>query len=148
MNNTKHLHARYPWMLNISVRKVPRQQIKTSNMIFTVMSCPEKLNRARKKRKNTHYILCEYKPTHMVGPIKCEYFSRNDGTCLAEKLLCDGKWHCVDGEDEANCTAICSSNEVEKCRNECSYEYNCRCARVTSSAKVEVAFQLANYVTM
>ena len=75
------------------------------------------------------YILCEREPVHLIEPIKCEYYSCNDGTCLAEKLLCDGKWHCVDGEDEANCTAMCSGNEVSNCLYECSYEYNCRCAR-------------------
>ena len=78
---------------------------------------------------SAHYILCERETVHMIEPIKCEYFSCNDGTCLAEKLLCDGTWHCVDGEDEANCTAMCSSNEVENCLYDCSYEYNCRCAR-------------------
>jgi hypothetical protein len=37
--------------------------------------------------------------------IECpqEAFQCNDGTCLARGSVCNGKWECPDGSDEARC---------------------------------------------
>ena len=79
--------------------------------------------------QSAHYILCEREPMHRLQPQKCEHFSCNDGTCLMEKFLCDGKYHCVNGDDETNCGSMCSSYEFKHCLEQCSYEVNCRCSR-------------------
>ena len=75
------------------------------------------------------YILCEREPTHRIQPNKCDHFLCNDGTCLWEKFLCDGKQHCVNGDDEENCGPMCTNAEVKNCLKQCSYEENCRCSR-------------------
>ena len=75
------------------------------------------------------YILCEREPTHRIQPNKCDHFLCNDGTCLLEKFICDGRQHCVNGDDEEQCVPVCTSFEVKNCLEQCSYEENCRCSR-------------------
>ena len=55
------------------------------------------------------------------------YFQCSDGTCLDEHLVCDGRQHCMMGEDEKNCTNICTDNV--NCAFSCSYLTNCHCVR-------------------
>ena len=60
-------------------------------------------------------------------------FQCNDGSCVSPAALCDGKWDCGYGEDEAECDAImCHINNIyqnhEFCQMECSTEkHNCLC---------------------
>ena len=60
---------------------------------------------------------------------KCSsaYFQCNDGTCLDEHLVCDGRQHCMMGEDENNCTHICT--DKVSCALNCSYMNKCYCLR-------------------
>ena len=55
------------------------------------------------------------------------YFQCNDGTCLDEHLVCDGRQHCMMGEDEQMCTHICT--DKVSCALNCSYMNKCYCLR-------------------
>ena len=55
------------------------------------------------------------------------YFRCYDDTCLDDQLVCDGRQHCLSGEDEANCTHICTHSV--NCASKCSYMKNCHCSR-------------------
>ena len=54
-----------------------------------------------------------------------DYFRCSDGTCLYKWFLCDGKIHCIDGEDELQCGHVCSA-DVD-CFRECNIENGCHC---------------------
>ena len=55
------------------------------------------------------------------------YFQCNDGTCIDEHLVCDGRQHCMMGEDEQECTKICTAKV--SCALNCSYMNKCYCLR-------------------
>ena len=63
------------------------------------------------KDKHGQYALCEVPalpPTSVGTCPHPSYFKCSDGTCLDEPLVCDGKQHCIGGEDEDECQDICT----------------------------------------
>ena len=77
--------------------------------------------------KNT-FVLCTKDPLPPDQPTcSSTYFQCNDGTCLDEHLVCDGRQHCMVGEDEQKCGNICT--DKVSCALSCSYMTNCHCLR-------------------
>ena len=61
--------------------------------------------------------------------VQCPYgfFECRDRTCLVESSRCDGKADCVDGDDEQDCSTICTHPHPETKCTLCSIADNCRC---------------------
>ena len=76
---------------------------------------------------NSH-VLCA---NDTIQPVKAtchpSYFKCSDGTCVDDHLVCDGRQHCMNGEDETTCTGICTQSTG--CALHCSYGNDCHCAR-------------------
>ena len=74
------------------------------------------------------FVLCT-KESLIPDTPKCHssYFQCSDGTCLDDHLVCDGRQHCMSGEDEKNCTEIYTHSV--NCALSCSYMTNCHCSR-------------------
>ena len=81
---------------------------------------------------NRQFTLCE-KPSHahtlMSDWLKCSevFMSCNDGTCVHDSLVCDGKPHCPDGKDENDCLHICSDHK-HSCMSQCHHRDLCSCS--------------------
>ena len=74
------------------------------------------------------------------------YFQCNDGTCLDEHLVCDGRQHCMMGEDENKCTRICT-DKVQLCFKLFIHDQLSLFKRFLPVWEVEVVFLLGNSVT-
>ena len=80
------------------------------------------------KANEPNYTLCE-KPSININIVtNCSdlYTACHDGTCVHDSLVCDGKPHCLHGEDEANCKHICSDNAAS-CMSHCHHRDLCSC---------------------
>ena len=66
--------------------------------------------------------LCEKHVHHTVVLTTCSdlYMVCDDGTCVHDSLVCDGKPHCQHGEDEADCQHICSDHS-HSCMYHCHH---------------------------
>ena len=74
------------------------------------------------------FVLCTKESLIPDKPIcHSSYFQCSDGTCLDDQLVCDGRQHCMRGEDETNCADICTHSV--NCGLHCSYMTNCHCSR-------------------
>ena len=75
------------------------------------------------------YTLCENSVNSAVIITNCSalYMTCDDGTCVHDSLVCDGKSHCLGGEDEANCKHICSDNTAT-CMSHCHHRDLCFCS--------------------
>ena len=80
--------------------------------------------------KYKHCTMCEKPSTHSLVFTNCSdfYMSCNDGTCVHDSLVCDGRPHCLDGEDEADCQHICSDHE-HSCMSQCHHRDLCTCSQ-------------------
>ena len=81
------------------------------------------------KTNEPTYTLCE-KPsinTEIITNCSSLYTECDDGTCVHDSLICDGKSHCPHGEDEANCERICSDNTAS-CMSHCHHRDLCSCS--------------------
>ena len=86
------------------------------------------------KTNELNYTLCE-KPSNDTETvtncsnlyIECDDIECDDGTCVHDSLVCDGKPHCLHGEDEANCERICSDNTTS-CMSQCHHRDLCSCS--------------------
>ena len=81
------------------------------------------------KTNEPNYTLCE-KPSINSGIVtNCSnlYTECDDSTCVHDSLVCDGKPHCLHGEDEANCEHICSDNTAS-CMSQCHHRDLCICS--------------------
>ena len=76
----------------------------------------------------SNFVLCTKKASASDKP-HCHpgYFQCNDGTCVDDHLVCDGKQHCMRGEDETQCRDTCTDGI--SCTSNCSYFANCHCVR-------------------
>ena len=74
------------------------------------------------------FVLCT-KDTMPLDQPTCSStsFQCSDGTCLDEHLVCDGRQHCMMGEDEKECTNTCT--DKVSCALNCSYMNKCYCLR-------------------
>ena len=82
------------------------------------------------KTNEPNYALCE-KPrvnTEIVTNCSNLYMDCDDGTCVHDSLVCDGKPHCLHGEDEADCERICSDNTAS-CMSQCHHRELCSCSQ-------------------
>ena len=88
----------------------------------------EMVNQSEVKDAENTFVLCT-KESLMPDKPMCHssYFQCSDGTCLDDQLVCDGRQHCMSGEDERNCTDICTHSV--NCASSCSYMTNCHCSR-------------------
>ena len=75
------------------------------------------------------FALCEKYVHHTVVLTKCSdlYTVCDDGTCVHDSLVCDGKPHCQHGEDEADCQHICSDHS-HSCMYHCHHRDLCSCS--------------------
>ena len=75
------------------------------------------------------FVLCEKPIDHSDILINCSdfYMMCNDGNCLHDSLVCDGRWHCMHGEDETDCQHICSGHTSD-CRTYCHHKDLCSCS--------------------
>ena len=73
--------------------------------------------------------LCEKSNNHSDISSNCAYLYKtcNDGTCVHDSLVCDGRPHCLHGEDEADCQHICSAH-THQCMSHCHYKDLCSCS--------------------
>ena len=76
------------------------------------------------------FTLCEKPRIHILKFFNCSdfYLMCNDGTCVHDSLVCDGKPHCQHGEDEANCQHICSEHK-HSCMSQCHHTNLCSCSQ-------------------
>ena len=118
--------------INISADKVLNVSVQEDFDIFwalqgtvDVIKYPSKANMYD---HNNVFSLC-VKDSLLPVKQKCHpsYFQCHDGTCVGDQLVCDGKQHCINGEDEAKCTGICTHSTA--CAQYCSYKNDCRCTR-------------------
>ncbi len=75
------------------------------------------------------YVLCEKQPLEHYGCSRGK-FECIDGSCILQTYLCDGKEHCLKGEDEANCWCVQRNkimNNTEFCLHSCKWP-QCKCA--------------------
>ena len=81
--------------------------------------------------KHRNLTLCEKPRTHTLMFTKCsDFFLRcNDGTCVHDSLVCDGKAHCQHGEDEADCRHICTDHKHSSCMSQCHHRDICSCSQ-------------------
>ena len=75
------------------------------------------------------FTLCEKSVLHTAVLPKCSdlYMVCDDGTCVHDSLVCDGKPHCQHGEDEADCQHICSDHS-HRCMSHCHHRDLCSCS--------------------
>ena len=75
------------------------------------------------------FTLCEKSVLHTAVLPKCSdlYTVCDDGTCVHDSLVCDGKPHCHHGEDEADCQHICSDHS-HSCMSHCHHRDLCSCS--------------------
>ena len=74
------------------------------------------------------FILCTREPIRPPTidiPDQFEAFTCTDGSLIAISLQCDGIPSCPNGEDEENCTNVCSSASIN-CFTNCLFPA-CRC---------------------
>ena len=71
------------------------------------------------------YVVCSSQPVQPTCPPS--YVICNS-RCISERFLCDGKIDCDNGEDEQNCTHLCTSFNTSQsyCQTKCHPE-NCTC---------------------
>ena len=76
-----------------------------------------------------HISLCEKSVAHAAVLTNCSefYMSCNEGTCIHDSLVCDGRSHCPYGEDEADCQHICSDHS-HNCMSHCHHRDLCFCS--------------------
>ena len=81
------------------------------------------------KRNEPKYTLCEKPMSNTAIITNCLklYTECEDGTYVHDSLVCDGKPHCLHGEDEANCEHICSDNTAS-CMSQCHHRDLCSCS--------------------
>ena len=81
------------------------------------------------KTNEPNYTLCEKPSTDIEIVTNCSnlYTECDDGTCVHDSLVCDGKPHCLHAEDEANCERICSDNTAS-CMSQCHHRDLCSCS--------------------
>ena len=81
------------------------------------------------KTNEPNYTLCEKPSINTAIVTNCSklYPECDDGTCIHDSLVCDGKPHCLHGEDEANCERICSDNTAS-CMSQCHHRDLCSCS--------------------
>ena len=81
------------------------------------------------KRNEPKYTLCEKPRSNTAVITNCSklYIECDDGTCVHDSLVCDGKPHCLHGEDEASCEHICSDNTAS-CMSQCHHRDLCSCS--------------------
>ena len=73
----------------------------------------------------TKYVVCSLQPVQSTCPpsyVIC------DSGCISEQFLCDGKVDCNSGQDEQNCTYLCTAfnRTPNYCQTKCHPE-NCTC---------------------
>ena len=76
-----------------------------------------------------HLTLCEKFVVYTRTLTECSdlYTVCDDGTCVHDSLVCDGKPHCLLGEDEADCEHICSDLN-HNCMYHCHHRDLCSCS--------------------
>ena len=81
------------------------------------------------KTNEPNYTLCEKPSINSEIVTNCSNLCTecDDGTCVHDSLVCDGKPHCLHGEDEANCAHICSDNTAS-CMSQCHHRDLCMCS--------------------
>ena len=74
------------------------------------------------------YVVCSSQPAQPTHPQS--YVICNTGY-ISEQFLCDGKIDCDNGEDEQNCSRLCSSynTSLNYCQTKCHPE-NCTCYKL------------------
>ena len=82
-----------------------------------------------KDPRKGRFALCEKPVLNDPVSSNCSdyYFTCADGTCIHDSFRCDGINHCKYGEDEARCSHICSSPNIN-CITDCHIENFCTCA--------------------
>ena len=85
-------------------------------------------NQTKYRTTINNFVFCT-KDTLPAEKLTCSstYFQCNDGTCIDEHLVCDGRQHCMMEEDEKKCTNICT--DKVSCALNCSYMNTCFCLR-------------------
>lgn len=84
------------------------------------------LSRSPCERNAIEFILCTSAPIRTVCP--SGYVSCGNG-CISDTHICDGKVDCQDGEDEGNCSHVCTADmytSLQFCLKQCHPD-NCTC---------------------
>ena len=102
--------------------------------LWSVLGTPSFTTYKTSEMEFTQYVsmaesmICE-KPERKQTSVPCSqlYLTCDDGTCIHDSLVCDGHPHCLYGEDENNCQAICNDQNID-CTTQCHYDNKCICS--------------------
>ena len=107
-----HYNVRFP--VEGHPQNVINHEIPTNSRELWLLCRQKHFKPAFKK----NLALCEKPVRHIAVLTKCSdlYKVCDDGTCVHDSLVCDGKPHCQHGEDEADCQHICSDHSHSVCQ--------------------------------
>ena len=105
------------------------QIIHIRGALWSFMQTPYLTEKTISNQNKASYTICE-KPLYRKDAVaSCSqlYLTCDDGTCIHDSLVCDGHLHCLYGEDEKNCQAMCNDDSID-CITQCHYDNKCICS--------------------